>query len=41
VRLEKAVEKAKGIVDFLAGNKMVHSQLASVGCAVVDWVVEG
>ncbi|KAN0140910.1 Methylenetetrahydrofolate reductase domain containing protein [Lactarius tabidus] len=31
-RLEKAVEKAKGIVDFLAGNKMVHSQLASVDC---------
>jgi hypothetical protein len=27
-RLEKAVEKAKGIVDFLAGNKMVRSQLA-------------
>jgi hypothetical protein len=24
-RLEKAVEKAKGIVDFLAGNKMVRS----------------
>src|SRR6266702_1191924 len=26
-RLEKAVEKVKGVVDFLAGNKMVRSYL--------------
>ena len=32
-RLEKAVEKTNGIVDFLAGNKMVRfSQLSSVRC---------
>jgi methylenetetrahydrofolate reductase (NADPH) len=40
-RLEKAVEKAKGIVDFLAGNKMVHSPGQRRLYRWLDWVRKG
>ena len=40
-RLEKAVEKANGIVDFLAGNKMVRSQSSLVPSVVVAYWVCG
>jgi methylenetetrahydrofolate reductase (NADPH) len=40
-RLEKAVEKAKGIVDFLAGNKMVSTFLAIFRYRPLTLVAEG